>query len=53
MGWKLQKTFREGGIDGKFGTAVGIYGNYAIVGDSVADTVYWYQRKRRNLGRDT
>ena len=44
------KNFREGGGDGKFGTAVGIYGNYAIVGDENAETVYWYQRKTTELG---
>ena len=30
---------------GGFGGAVGIYGNYAIVGASGTDTAYWYQRK--------
>ena len=28
-----------------FGYSVGIYGNYAIVGDNTERTVYWYQRK--------
>ena len=45
MGWELQKTLSEGGVNDKFGFAVGIYGNYAIVGDENAETVYWYQRK--------
>ena len=45
MGWGLQKTFREGGTSDEFGNAVGIYGNYAIVGAIVTGTVYWYQRK--------
>ena len=51
MGWELQKTLSEGGVGDRFGHSVGIYGNYAIVGDENAGTVYWYQRKkRRELG---
>ena len=32
MGWELEKTLSEGGASDRFGEAVGIHGNYAIVG---------------------